>query len=127
MDLEFEGADLEHSVSWGLTPIAPPFRHHQKRCHLGFGAVRNCQRFVAASAESGAGSKVKLRLADSDHLLRACLPEKALPTPLPCDIHSCVRCVSYHIEIWDCLISICIWGCLNLNMRFGAYANQNSV
>lgn len=66
-----KGTHLEHFVGQGLAPIPPPFRHHQESCHLGISAVGNCQRFVAASAEPRAGSKVELRLSDSHHLLRA--------------------------------------------------------
>lgn len=50
--------------------MALPVRHNQQSCHLGIGAVCDCQRFVAAGAESGAGSKVKFRLTDGHHLLR---------------------------------------------------------
>ena len=88
-------AHLENLVGWGQAPIALPVRHRQKSCHLSISAVCDCQRFVAASAESGARSEVDFTLTDSHRLLRVCPHEEALPSSLPCRHTGFVFCRIY--------------------------------
>ena len=66
-----------------LAAIALPVWHYQKSCRFSVCAVCDCQRFVCASTESGAGPKVELVVGGSDHLVRVRPPEEALPGSLP--------------------------------------------